>query len=144
MTTTISPKKIVQPTHQLPFILRVLWFFILGWELTGAWILIAWFLNVTIIGLPLGVWMLDRVPQVLTLKARPGGYLVDMGNGRGHYQPVPNPPFLLRILYFVLIGWWFSLLWAGLGWLLCASIIGLPLGVLMLNKLPTITTLHRS
>jgi len=144
MTTTTPSKKMVQSTHQLPFILRVLWFFIIGWELTGAWILIAWFLNVTIIGLPLGLWMLDRVPQVLTLKARPGGYLVDAGNGRAHYQSVPNPPFLLRIVYFILIGWWFSLIWAGLGWLLCASIIGLPIGVVMLNKLPTITTLHRS
>jgi hypothetical protein len=34
--------------------------------------LIAWVLNASIIGLPLGLWMIDRVPQVLTLKARPG------------------------------------------------------------------------
>jgi len=136
--------KVYQPTRQLPFLLRVLWFFLLGWEITGVWIAIAWVLNVTIIGLPLGLWMIDRVPQVLTLKSRPGGYVVDLKNGRSHYKSAPNPPFLIRGLYFVLIGWWFSLLWAGAGWLLCASIIGLPLGVLMLNKLPAATTLHRS
>ncbi|MCP4363128.1 MAG: YccF domain-containing protein [Chloroflexi bacterium] len=135
---------IYQPAKQVPFLLRVIWFFLLGWELTGMWILIAWVLNVTIIGLPLGLWMLDRVPQVLTLKARPGGYMVSGDNGRAHYHAAPNPPFPVRALYFVLIGWWFSLLWAALGWLLCASIIGLPLGVLMLNKLPSVTTLHRS
>lgn len=136
--------KVYQPARQLPFLLRVIWFFLLGWELTGIWILIAWFLNVTIVGLPLGIWMLDRVPQVLTLKARPGGYMRDEENGRTQYHALPNPPFLLRALYFIFIGWWFSLLWAGLGWLLCATIIGLPLGVLMLNKLPAVTTLHRS
>ena len=143
MTTNVA-NKVYQPTQQLPFILRVLWFFLLGWELTGVWILVAWALNVTIIGLPLGLWMLDRVPQVLTLKSRPGGYVVNMKNGRSHYQAVPNPPFLIRVFYFVVIGWWFSLFWAALGWVLCASIIGLPIGVLMLNKLPTVTTLHRS
>ena len=37
-----------------PFILRVLWFFLVGWYITlWFWILIAWFLNLTIIGLPL-------------------------------------------------------------------------------------------
>ena len=143
MTTNVA-NKVYQPTQQLPFILRVLWFFLLGWELTGVWILVAWALNVTIIGLPLGLWMLDRVPQVLTLKSRPGGYVVNMKNGRSRYQTVPNPPFLIRVFYFVVIGWWFSLFWAALGWVLCASIIGLPIGVLMLNKLPTVTTLHRS
>lgn len=142
--TMNTTSKVYQPVHELPFLLRVLWFFIFGWELTGLWILAAWVLNVTVIGLPLGVWMLDRVPQVLTLKARPGGFVTDIGDGRIQYKSVPNPSVLIRLPYFIFIGWWFSLLWAGLGWLLCASIIGLPLGVLMLNKLPTVTTLHRS
>jgi len=43
----------------------------------------------------------------------------------------------------VLIGWWFSLIWSLVGWLLCVTIIGLPLGVLMLNRLPNVTTLMR-
>ena len=56
---------------------------------------------------------------------------------------MPQPPFLLRALYFILIGFWFSLIWALLGWLFCVSIIGLPLGVWMLNRLPAVTTLMR-
>ena len=48
---------------------------------------------------------------------------------------MPQNPFILRAIYFVLIGWWFSLIWSLLGWLLCVTIIGLPLGVLMLNRL---------
>jgi uncharacterized membrane protein YccF (DUF307 family) len=57
--------------------------------------------------------------------------------------PAAQPPFLLRAVYFVVIGWWFSLLWAAVAWLLCATILGLPLGVLMLNALPLVTTLRR-
>jgi uncharacterized membrane protein YccF (DUF307 family) len=51
---------------------------------------------------------------------------------------------VVRAIYFVLFGWWFSLLWAALAWALCATIIGLPLGVMMLHALPTVTTLHQN
>ena len=56
---------------------------------------------------------------------------------------VQQPFFLLRLIYFLLIGWWASLVWALLGWLLCVTIILLPVGVWMLNRLPAITTLMR-
>jgi uncharacterized membrane protein YccF (DUF307 family) len=141
MSEAVNTEKSVEKVRQLPFILRVIWFFALGWELAAAWILIAWLLNVTIIGLPLGVWMLNRVPQVLTLKARPGMWEVE-GDSR-RYREVPQAPWLIRAVYFLLIGWWLSLAWAVIGWLLCVTIIGLPLGVPMLNVLPAVTTLQR-
>jgi len=134
----------VKPAREVPFLLRVIWFFILGWELAGAWILVAWALNITILFLPLGLWMIDRVPQILTLKARPGAYVVDEENGRSRFLPASQPPFLIRAVYFILIGWWFSLLWAAFAWLLCATILFLPIGVPMLNALPFVTTLQRS
>jgi uncharacterized membrane protein YccF (DUF307 family) len=139
--TTHVVTKVKEPVKELPFILRVIWFFVFGWELTGVWILIAWALNASIIGLPLGLWMIARIPQVLTLKARPGVYLTDEGNGRSTFIPTNQPAFIIRALYFVLFGWWFSLIWAAVAWLLCATIIGLPLGVVMLNGLPAVTTL---
>ncbi|MCA9920971.1 MAG: YccF domain-containing protein [Anaerolineales bacterium] len=144
MTTDTIPTKLHEPVRETPFLIRAIWFFVLGWELTGVWILIAWALNASILGLPLGLWMIDRVPQVLTLKARSGSYLVDVENGRSQFIPGKQVPFLVRALYFVVIGWWFSLLWAAIAWLLCATIIGLPLGVMMLNGLPAVTTLGHS
>jgi uncharacterized membrane protein YccF (DUF307 family) len=144
MTATIVNTKTKRPVRQIPFLIRVIWFFVLGWELTGVWILVAWALNATIIGLPLGLWMIDRVPQVLTLKARPGVYVVNEENGRSRFLVTRQPPFVIRALYFTLFGWWFSLLWAAVAWFLCATILGLPLGVFMLNALPTVTTLQRS
>lgn len=144
MSTNSGNVSVKQRARELPFLLRVIWFFVLGWELTGAWILVAWVLNVTVIGLPLGLWMIDRVPQVLTLKARPGAYIVDLEKGRSRFVPAKQPPLLIRAIYFVVIGWWFSLLWSASAWILCATILGLPLGVIMLNTLPFVTTLHRT
>ena len=131
---------------QFPFILRVLWFIFIGWHVTFWWVLAAWLLNLTIIGMPLGLWMLNRVPLVLTLRTQ-RTYAVSETRSDGavewHTQGVPQNPFILRAIYFVLIGWWLSLIWSLLGWLLCVTIIGLPLGVLMLNRLPEVTTLMR-
>jgi uncharacterized membrane protein YccF (DUF307 family) len=129
-----------------PFILRVLWFIFIGWHVTFWWVLAAWLLNLTIIGMPLGLWMLNRVPLVLTLRTQ-RTYAVSETRSDGavewHTQGIPQNPFILRAIYFILIGWWFSLIWSLLGWLLCVTIIGLPLGVLMLNRLPEVTTLMR-
>ncbi|MCS7220153.1 MAG: YccF domain-containing protein [Anaerolineae bacterium] len=135
----------VRASPGLPLLIRVLWFILIGWELTGAWILIAWFLNLTIVGLPLGLWMLDRVPQVLTLKPSGGVVVTQSRSGQMgvQYGNVPQRSWLIRLPYFLLIGWWLSLIWAGIAWLLCATIIGLPIGVWMLHRLPTVTTLWR-
>ena len=143
MSQDVVVKPVRMPVREVPFILRVIWFFLLGWELTGIWILVAWFFNITIIGLPLGIWMLDRVPQVLTLKSRSGEWTVDHKSGRAHYQTKGQFSWLIRLPYFLLIGWWFSLAWAAIAWLLCATIILLPIGVVMLHALPAVTTLQR-
>ncbi len=131
-----------QPARQVPFLLRVIWFFVLGWELTAIWLLVAWLLNLTIVGLPMGLWMINRVPQVLTLKARPGEWNTNLKTGRTKFQSSRQPNWFLRAVYFVLIGWWFSLLWTIVAWLLCLTIIGLPLGALMLDAIPAVTTLQ--
>jgi uncharacterized membrane protein YccF (DUF307 family) len=127
-------------------LLRILYFFLFGWWATGVWINVAWFLNATIIGLPLGLWMLNRVPQVLTL--RPAQRVVVSGE-RGtrvewRLEGVSQPPWPIRLLYFVVVGWWLSLLWANAAWLISATIIGLPLGIWMFNRLPAVTTLMRA
>jgi uncharacterized membrane protein YccF (DUF307 family) len=127
-----------------PFVIRLLWFFLVGWHVTLWWVLIAWFFNVTILGLPLGLWMLDRVPLILTLRLQRSYTVTRLSDGRiveSWYQNVPQHPWLVRAIYFVLIGWWFSLIWSLLAWLFCLTIILLPVGVLMLNRLPAVTTL---
>jgi uncharacterized membrane protein YccF (DUF307 family) len=130
----------------VPFILRVLWFFLIGWHVTLWWVLAAWFLLITIIGMPLGLWMLNRTPIVLTLRMPRGYTVTELQDGEPvaqSYRSAPQRSWLVRLIYFVLVGWWLSLGWSLVGWFLCVTIIGLPLGVLMLNRLPTVTTLMR-
>ncbi|HFC12746.1 MAG TPA: YccF domain-containing protein [Anaerolineae bacterium] len=133
----------VQKANQTPFILRALWFVLAGWHLSAGWIAVAWFLNVTIIGLPLGLWMLNRIPQVLTLKSMGGTVVINKKSGEIWHEAQSQLFWPLRAIYFVVFGWWVSLIWAGFGYLLCVSIIGLPFGLVMLNSLPFVTTLRR-
>ncbi len=142
----MTAKTYVREDPGIPFIIRVLWFFLIGWHVTLYWIVAAWLLNLIIIGMPLGVWMLNRVPLVFTLRM-PRGYNVASARDNDlvewRYQSAHQRSWLVRLVYFVLIGWWFSLLWSLLAWLLCVTIIGLPLGVWMFNRLPEVTTLMR-
>jgi uncharacterized membrane protein YccF (DUF307 family) len=142
---SLSQTKVVQEPS-IPLLLRILYFFLFGWWATGVWINVAWFLNLIIVGLPLGLWMLNRVPQVLTLRpakqvlvAREHGGRVDVRT-----EGLPQQPWPLRLLYFALIGWWLSFLWANVAWAISATIIGLPLGIWMFNRLPALTTLMRT
>ena len=111
----------------VPLLLRIVYFFLLGWWATG-------------------VWMLNRVPQVLTL--RPVRSAVAARATRDGLQwqarDLPQQPFVVRALYFVLIGWWLSWLWANVAWAISATVIGLPLGIWMFDRLPAITTLMRT
>lgn len=49
----------------------------------------------------------------------------------------------LRMLYFIFIGAWLGMLWLGIALGFCCSIIGLPIGLMMLNRLGAVMTLSR-
>jgi ABC-type proline/glycine betaine transport system permease subunit len=48
----------------------VIWFLLLGWELTAFWLVLAYAFCLTIIGMPIGFWMFDKSPGLLTLRKR--------------------------------------------------------------------------
>ena len=142
----MSRTRTIVQEPSIPLMQRILYFFLLGWWATGLWINVAWLLNATIIGLPLGLWMLNRVPQVLTLRSTKQ-VVVATARGDAVYlrsMGLPQRSWLFRLLYFVLIGWWLSLIWAILAWVVSATIIGLPLGIWMFDRLPALTTLART
>ena len=123
-------------------LIRALYFILFGWWFSGIWAVVAWVLCLTIIGLPLGLYMLNRLPQVVTLKPRRSD-LVLTETGRVIERNVPQVPFLLRAIYFVLIGWWLSAIWLVIAWALHVSIIGMVLGVWMFNRTAAVVTLAR-
>ncbi|WP_058366617.1 YccF domain-containing protein [Haloparvum sedimenti] len=114
---------------------RAVWFLLVGWWATGIWLGVAWFLNVTIIGIPIGIKMINKVPKVLSLKERD---LVDAEGGSGE-QPYG---LAVRGVYFVFVGWWASGVWMSVAYLFTLSIVGLPVAVLMYNKLPFVVSLY--
>lgn len=122
-------------------ILRVIWFILVGWWLGGALSAIAWFLNATIIGLPLGLWIINRLPTFVTLRPQEQDMWVD--GGVVTYGK-PQRLFPLRAIYFILIGWWFSAIWMAVAYILVVSIVGLPLAFWMYGRVGAVTTLFRS
>jgi uncharacterized membrane protein YccF (DUF307 family) len=143
-----SPVVIVGPQRQGPgLITRGLYFIFVGWWLGALWTGLAWMLNATIIGLPLGLMMINRLPQVMTLARAASGMRVTVAGGATvvQYGAAQQYSFLVRAVYFLLVGWWFSGLWLGLAWGILAGTVGLglPLSFWMFNRAPAITTLAR-
>ena len=122
-------------------ILRVIWFLLVGWWLTGILSVVAWALNATIIGLPLGLWIINRLPVAATLRPASSRYMVDDGVLR---PSVAQHPLLLRAIYFVLIGWWLSGLWMVVAYALLLTIVGMPAAFWMYGRIGAVTTLYRT
>lgn len=126
-------------------LIRGLYFLFIGWWFAFFWILIAWALNLTVIGLPVGLSMLNRVPQIMTLSPGSGqvtisqmGGLISISRGSTQY------PMAVRVIYFVLVGWWLSLLWTVIAYFLSILPITWPLGFGMFNVIGFITTLRKN
>lgn len=52
--------------------------------------------------------------------------------------------FWWRTVYFILVGWWFSLIWLELAWLAGLTLILLPLSFWMFTASAAVTTLRRT
>jgi uncharacterized membrane protein YccF (DUF307 family) len=123
-------------------LVQLAWFALFGWWLGQAWVAVAWFLAATVIGLPLAVMMLNRVPEVITLRGETE-LLVRSWGGRTVVTEVPQYNILLRALYFLLVGWWASAVWIETAYALCCTVIGLPVGFWMFDRVPAIVSLRR-
>lgn len=118
--------------YSLP--VQALWFLLIGWWATPVVVNLAVFFFGTIVGIPVGIVLINNVPTVLMLKSKRD---IDAeGDTDQHSLPV-------RAVYFLFIGWWLGLLWGNVASLLAITIIGLPVAIWMLNRLPYVVSLYR-
>ncbi|MCU4926572.1 YccF domain-containing protein [Halobacteria archaeon AArc-dxtr1] len=121
-------------------LVRAIWFVFVGWWLTGLLLSIAWLLNLTIVGLPLGIALINKAPYALTLKHLATRDDID---GVAVDSSGTSPPLVLRGLYFVFVGWWASGLLMLVAYLVSLTVIGLPIGIMLFNYLPYVTSLKK-
>jgi len=128
------------------FLVRALWYIFVGWWLTGLVMAVAWLLAIIIVGIPVSIYLINRVPTLLTLRPRNVRHQYVRGEDgvvREVAVSTEQSPFLVRAVYFVLVGWWASALWMIVSYLFMLTIIGIPVGLMMANRLPFVFSLHR-
>ena len=120
-------------------ILRLIYFLVIGWWLGLFAAGIAYLLCLTIIGIPFGLIILNRIPTLIFMK-EPGEACE---YGYDHRHAMEELPFLLRVIWFFLLGWELGMLALVLGYLLCVTIVFIPFGIFILNRVPLLMTLSR-
>jgi uncharacterized membrane protein YccF (DUF307 family) len=105
-----------------------------------------WFLMVTIIWIPFGVMLLNMLPKVIVLREPSEEIKVSIRADDSLSKTEVHPEqvnIILRTLYFILLDWWVNALWMEAAYAICATIIGLPVGFWMFDRVPAIVSLKR-
>ena len=132
--------------HGPNLLVRFVWRLFIGWWASGIAVTIAWVALITIIGIPLGIWIINRLPSILTLRPRTRHWTLgqdEQGRAVVSDRGRPQVAWPLRGLWFVLVGWWASALWMGAAWLIQLTVIGIPVALLMFNRTPFTASLYR-
>ena len=126
-------------------LVRGLWFIFVGWWLSGLAITLGYVLAVTIVGLPAAFWIFNRIPAIITLRRRTQTYVTEQVGDTTvvRAKTILQRSMWLRLVYFVVVGWWLGAIWLTVAWLLSVTIIGLPAGLLMYNRIGGVMTLLR-
>jgi uncharacterized membrane protein YccF (DUF307 family) len=142
----MGPTVSVETKRNPGCLVQLLWFAFVGIWLGQIWMVIAWVLMITVLGLPIGIAMLNKLPRVIALREPEREVkVIRFEDGRVMMTEAQRPqlPFLLRAVYFLLVGWWLSAVWMEAAYLLCTTVIGIPLGFWMFDRVPAVLTLRR-
>ena len=126
-------------------VLRVLWFIFVGWWASFLTIWVAGLLQLTIIGIPAAIWVINRIPQIMTLKSSRKLQAVQNQDGITvvSFSDRQQLKWWVRTIYYVLVGWWATMLWLIVLWLFGVLIITLPISFWMGGQIGKIQTLRR-
>jgi len=132
--------------QQVPFILRAIWFCIIGFWLSLVFIIVGFLCSATIVLAPVGFWFLNRVPQAQTLRMRNTEFHATQKDGITHLTEggVTQVPWYYRAIYFPFGVFVFGPLWLLTAWIISLPIITLPLSIWMIDRSPAIISLQRN
>ena len=122
--------------HQPGCLTQFVYFLFIGWWLGGISIIVAYCLLVTVLGIPLGIMILNRLPYLFALRQKESPMAYYGVKAVQHNVGI-------RALWFCLVGFWATLIWLIVGYVLACTIIGLPVAFWMFDRAPTILTLQR-
>jgi uncharacterized membrane protein YccF (DUF307 family) len=133
--------------HGPGFFVRAVWYVFIGWWLTGMAIAFAWFCALSVILLPIAYVVVNKIPVILTLRPRSieTSASVDAdGTLRISTGGASQLPIWQRALWFVFVGWWACGVAMALAYLMCLTVVLLPLGLMLFNRVPAVLTLQRN
>jgi uncharacterized membrane protein YccF (DUF307 family) len=89
--------------------------------------------------------ILNNIPRFLSLQPPRKEFQVIQSDGITFLAAanLPQRNFLLRAFYFLIVGWWWSAIWLVIAYLLCITVILIPLSLQMFRLTPFMTTLKR-
>jgi uncharacterized membrane protein (UPF0182 family) len=152
MTTNVTvggPNILIAQRNNGPgLFVRALWFVFFGWWLGYVTILLAYFLIGLIVTIPVGMGLLNRIPQVMTLRPRETRYGVSESNGLTVISETTQDQvaWYWRALYFLPFGLIASFIWINLAYFIGVLTLGLglPLSFWMFNRVGAVATLYRT
>ena len=109
VSPALPPKttfQVLARSHSLAPLAKLLYWLLVGWWATWLWVQLAWIANLTIIGAPASLWVLNRLPTFLLLSAP------DRSSDGAMREPIElarhrsQPHWLARMAYLLLVGWW--------------------------------------
>ncbi len=63
----MAAEEVTQSVEQRSLLVLVVWFVFVGWWASGIWMSVAYLFTLSVVGLPVAVWLDDRLPAVVSL-----------------------------------------------------------------------------
>lgn len=145
-TPTPTTQVIVNQNNNAGWIVQGLWFLFVGWWMGAIWVSLAWVVMTTIIGIPLAIWMINRISGVMALRSPSEQTTITVSGYNTTVEVNAQSTqlnFFIRAVYFALVGWWLSGIWMSIAYTFCLLVIGMPVGFWMFDKTPSVLTLQR-
>jgi uncharacterized membrane protein YccF (DUF307 family) len=117
-------------------LVQLIYFIFIGWWLGALAIALAYLLFVVVIGIPLGVKIINKIPYLMALRQTEP--VISVAGTSTHQHNL-----LIRTIWFLLVGWWLTAIWLSIAYLLACTIILMPIGFWMFDKAPALLTLRR-